>query len=187
MRNPDEARPSATSTRELGVLETVDAATPRSEARAPQPAAAQARAPRPIHVARDSVPRAYATRAGQLTLPSGLVIHGVPSSVSVRVVREQTGGEVWEIMDARGRRLALLRAESLGRIPLPAGQDLGQLASARSVGKRGDWGAPRVDVVSERILSESHVYTIERRTTGTAWIASGLDLSGRDARSRRSE
>jgi hypothetical protein len=120
-------------------------------------------------------------------LPSGLIIHGVPKSVSVRTVREQAGGDVWEITDARGRRLALLKAESLGRTVLPSSERLDELASARSVGQRSDWGAPRVDVVSERILNENYLYTIERRTQGTAWIASGLEFSGRASHSRWTE
>ena len=179
MRHPDEVRASDAATAgPLGELEPVNAAKPLAESGAPQPTAAQAAVLRPLQVAPGSVPQPYALREGQLILPSGLIIHGVPKSVSARTLREQGGGELWEIVDARGRRLALLKVESLGRMPLPGGAGLNQLSSARSVGPRSDWGAPHVDVVSERFLSESHVYTIERRTKGTAWIASGLDLSG---------
>jgi len=187
MRHPDELRSSAALTRSLGVLEPVNATKPRAEARPPHPRASYARPPRPILVAQDSVPRAYALRDGRLMLPFGLIIHGVPKSVSVRTVREQAGGDVWEITDARGRRLALLKAESFGRTVLPSSERLGELASARSVGQRSDWGAPRVNVVSERILNENYLYTIERRTKGTAWIASGLELSAHASHSRLTE
>jgi hypothetical protein len=120
-------------------------------------------------------------------LPFGLVIHGVPKSVSVRTVREQAGGDVWEITDARGRRLALLKAESLGRRLVTRSGRLDELASARSVGRRSDWGAPRVNVLSERFLAEDYLYTIERRTEGTAWIASGLDISAGGPHGRSAE
>jgi hypothetical protein len=84
---------------------------------------------------------------------------------------------VWEITDVRGQRLALLKEESLHRTLLPRGERLDDLGSAHSIGQRSDWGAARVNVVSERFLNENYLYTIERRTKGTAWIASGLDFS----------
>jgi hypothetical protein len=184
MRRPDDVRSSAARMRGLGVLEPVHAAKPRVEARSSQPTAAGPRTPRPIQVAPDSVRERYAVRDGQVLLPSGLIIHGVPKTVSVRSVREQGGGDVWEIVDARGERLALLKAESLSRSLVPRGASLNELAGARSVGPRSDWGAPHVKVVSESVLSENYVYTIERRAKGTEWIASGLEFSAHDARGR---
>ena len=184
MRHPDEIQSSTARAPTLGVLEQVRATKPRAESDPPRPTAAGPRSPRPILVARDSAPKRYALRDGQLQLPSGLIIHGVPKTVSVRSVREQGGGDVWEIVGARGERLALLKAESLSRSLVPKGASLGELASAPTVGPRSDWGAPRVNVVSERFLTENYVYTIERRTKGTAWIASGLELSEHDARAR---
>ena len=130
------------------------------------------------------MPRTYPVRQGQLALPSGLIIHNVPASVSVRTLREQGGGDVWELTDAQGRRLALLKAESLARTPVSRNERLSELESARSVGTRTDWGAPTVQVVSERILSETYLYTIERRAKGTSWIASGLELAEHDLRAR---
>ena len=184
MRHPDEVRSSAVPSRPLGVLEPASAAKPLAEPRAAQPRAAGARTLRPILVASDSVPRAYALRDGRLTLPSGLIIHRVPKSVSVRTLREHAGGELWEIVDARGQRIALLKAQALARTALPNSARLEDLTSARSVGPRSDWGAPHVDVVSERFLSERYVYTIERRAKGTDWIASGLELSAHGPRAR---
>lgn len=186
MRHPDEVRSSAIPARPLGVLEPANAAKPLAEPRTLQPRAAGARRLLPLQVASDTAPRAYALRDGRLTLPSGLVIHRVPKSVSVRTVREHAGGELWEIVDARGQRVALLKAQALARTAVPNSARLEDLTSARSVGPRSDWGAPRVDVVSERFLSERYVYTIERRARGTDWIASGLELSAHDAHPRDS-
>ena len=183
MRHPDDVGGSAAQTRSLGVLAPVRATTPRAESRAPQPSAARPQSPRPIRVAADSVPQRYTVRDGRLLLPSGLIIHGVPKTVAIRSVREQGGGEVWEILDARGGRLALLKEESLSRSLVPRGARLDELGNARSVGTRIDWGAPRVQVVSERIFGENYVYTIERRAKGTSWIAGGLELSSHDGRS----
>jgi hypothetical protein len=179
MRHPDEVRSSAAPSGQLGVLAPVNAGKPLAEPMPSQPRAASARPLRPIQVAQDSVPRAYLLRDGRLMLPSGLIIHSVPKSVSVRTVREQAGGDVWEIIDARSRRIALLKVEALARAPLPTSERLDEL---RSVGERSDWGAQRVSVISERFLSERYVYTIERLAKGTAWIASGLELSGHDPR-----
>jgi hypothetical protein len=64
---------------------------------------------------------------------------------------------------------------------------LPQTAAARQSGQRTDWGAARVKVVADRFLGENHVYTIERRAEGTAWIWSGLELSANAAHSRRAE
>lgn len=184
MRHPDEVRASAAKTDELGTLPLVHAGAPRAtpKPKHSQPTAARNKEFYPIQVAEDSAPRPYPLRDRQLTLPSGLIIHGVPKSVSVRTVRERAGGDVWEITDARGRRLALLKAESLHRRLWTTTARSDELANARSVGHRTDWGAPRVNVVSERFLSESYVYTIERRTDGTGWIASGLEFSANGRR-----
>ncbi|HKP58317.1 MAG TPA: hypothetical protein VJV78_16435 [Polyangiales bacterium] len=180
MRHPDEVRASAAKTEELGSLQLVNAGTPRATKAKPkpsQPTAAHSKEHYTIQIAQDSPPRPYPLRDRELTLPSGLIIHGVPKSVSVQTVRERAGGDVWEITDARGRRLALLKAQSLSRKLWTTSARSDQLASARSVGQRSDWGAPRVNVVSERYLSENYVYTIERRTEGTGWIASGLEFT----------
>jgi len=179
LRMRDEVSSSDSRTRALGSLAPVHVYTTEAPARSVRPKVAAPRVPRPIRVARDSVPKRYAVRDGQLLLPSGLIIRGVPNSVSVHSVREQGGGAIWEIVGARGERLALLKAESLSRRFVARSANLDELASARSVGPRSDWGAPRVDVVSERFLSENYLYTIERRAKGTAWIASGLELSAR--------
>jgi hypothetical protein len=140
-----------------------------------------AQAPAPIRLATQTASRPYALRDGDLVLPVGLIVHNVPKGVSVRIAQEQGGGDVWEILDARGRRAALLKAESLASGALPRGALLPQTANARSVGQRTDWGAAHVKVVIERFLNENHVFTIERRAEGTGWIWSGLELSSHAA------
>jgi hypothetical protein len=185
MHEPPAALASPTTApRPLGALEPVQAS-----ALADEPAVKQsiepAHAPAPIRLAPQAAPRPYALRGDALVLPVGLIVHGVPKGVSVRIVQEQGGGDVWEILDARGRRAALLKAESLASGALPQGALLVQTASARSVGERTDWGAAHVKVVTERFLNENHVFTIERRAEGTAWLWSGLELSSPAAASGR--
>jgi hypothetical protein len=46
-------------------------------------------------------------RDGNLVLPTGLIIHGVPKDVSVRIVQEQSGGDLWEVMEAGSDSLTL--------------------------------------------------------------------------------
>jgi hypothetical protein len=174
------------STSSLGTLEPVH--TPALQPESPKPpSAAAAQATAPIHVAAQTPPRPYALRDGNLVLPTGLIIHRVPKGVSVRVVQEQGGGDVWEVVDARARRIALLKAESLTIGAVPQGALLSQTANARSVGQRSDWGAASVKVVTDRFLNENHLYTIERRAEGTAWIWSGLELSSRPSETGRAE
>ena len=185
MRTPDAVPSPLASARPLGSLEPVRVTSAPVEPRPRPPVAPRVQVPTPIRVDPIPPPRPYALRDCQLVLPAGLIVHSVPKGVSARIVREQGGGEVWEIVDARGRRLALLRAESLGGAELPPGALLQQTATARGIGPRSDWGAARVKVVSDRFLDENHVYTIERRAEGTAWIWSGLELSSHAAQSGR--
>jgi hypothetical protein len=183
MHDPPAAQASsATPARSLGALEPVHAVAVADEPPVKQ-SIEPTQAPAPIRVATQTAPRPYALREGDLVLPVGLIVHSVPKGVSVRIVQEQGGGDVWEILDAHGRRAALLKAESLASGALPQGALLSQTANARSVGQRTDWGAAHVKVVTERFLNENHVFTIERRAEGTAWIWSGLELSGRAAAS----
>jgi hypothetical protein len=185
MRNPDAMPSPVASARPLGTLDLIHAASVQAESPRMQPVEPRVQAPIPIRIDPLPAPRFYALHDSKLVLPAGLIVHRVPKGVVVRIVQEQGGGEVWEIVDARGRRLALLRAESLGRGA--PGALLSQAAAARKSGQRTDWGAARVKVVTDRFLSENHVYTIERRAEGTAWISSGLELSGNAADSRRAE
>jgi hypothetical protein len=185
MRNPDAMPSPLASARPLGTLDLVKAAQVQAESPRPHPVELRVQAPIPIRIDPLRAPRSYALHDSKLVLPAGLIVHRVPKGVAVRIVQEQGGGEVWEIVDARGRRLALLRAESLGRGA--PGALLPQTAAARQSGQRTDWGAARVKVVADRFLGENHVYTIERRAEGTAWIWSGLELSANAAHSRRAE
>jgi hypothetical protein len=181
MHEPPAAHASpAASARPLGALEPVHTVAVADDPPVKQ-SIEPAQTPAPIRLATQTAARPYALRDGNLVLPVGLIVHSVPKGVSVRIVQEQGGGDVWEILDARGRRAALLKAESLTSGALPPGALLPQTASARSVGQRTDWGAAQVKVVTERFLNENHVFTIERRAEGTAWIWSGLELSSHAA------
>jgi hypothetical protein len=104
--------------------------------------------------------------------------------VAVRSLRAAEGSDLWEIVDARGRRMALLRAEAVRGGSHARGDLLSRSSAARSVAQRSDWGATRVKVLTDRFLGENHIYTIERRAEGTAWIWSGLELSSAPCGSR---
>lgn len=179
MRDPGHSPAAALR---LGELETVRAPAAQAESRSPRPAqpsgpaAAPPRALPPIRIAAAASPRAYALRDAALVLPGGLIIHNVPKGLGVRTAPAADGGELWEVVDARGRRMALLKAEAIRR-GASEGTLLSRTTAARSVGERSDWGARRIKVVSDRFLGENHVYTIERRADGTAWIWSGLELA----------
>jgi hypothetical protein len=181
MHDPSALASPAVSARPLGTLEPVRTPAIQQEPPSAQPSAAPVQPPAPIHVDAQAAPRPYALRDTDLVLPTGLIIHRVPKGVSVRVVQEQGGGDVWEVVDAHGRRSALLKAESLASGALSQGALLSQTANARSVAQRSDWGGASVKVVIDRFLNENHLYTIERRAEGTAWIWSGLELSSHAA------
>jgi len=183
MRDPDAMRSPGASQRPLGALTPTSSGRATDARRAPEAAprpAARAKTtvePPPLLVVSDGATRSdYPLRDGTLSLPGGLLIHGVPRGVAVRTVAEQrTGQTIWEIVDARGRRLALLQAERAGRVALRE-DPLRRTEDARAE-RRATWGKQTVQVVSDRFRGETHVYTIDRRATGTAWIWSGLELT----------
>ena len=162
----------------LGALQPV-AVPAQPEASKEPPVASATAAPAPIRLAREPAPEPYPLRDRDLALPGGLIIHGVPSSVSVRKAADLESGEpVFEFVDARGHRLALLKQTALARIALPGGGPLLQdTASTHTESARDDWDKTRINVVVDRFQSESHLYTLERRSADTDWIMNGLDLS----------
>lgn len=178
MRDPDTMGSQASS---LGALAPAraDYDPARSEPRAPH-ASANIRA---IRLARHPKPKPFPLRAGELVLPSGLVVHRVPKGISVRAGREQqTADMVWEISDARGRRLALLRERSFRRAAAESRSLLDETATLRLDATRSDWDQTPVRVVVDRIRAEHHIYTLERRSRGTGWIVSNLELTERRTR-----
>lgn len=187
MRSPDEVG-SPAGDQILGALRPVAAG---GEQPTPDPAAAAPLAgapPEPLKVA-PGPPRPRALSDGKLALSGGLILHHVPAGVAVRAVDEQrTGAELLEIVDRRGRRLALLKETSFGRAALPQGSSLlEQAATTRSRARREDWDRTPVEVVIDTFHSETHLYTLERRARGTDWIWSGLELATNTAESSRAE
>jgi hypothetical protein len=178
MRDPDTTGSPAS---ELGALQT---AKPSYDPQRREPSAPEGTATiRAIRLARHPKPQPYPLRAGELVLPSGLVVHRVPKGVSVRAGREQqTADMVWEISDARGRRLALLRERTFRRAAAESGSLLDETATLRLDATRSDWDPNPVRVVVDRIRAEHHIYTLERRVRGTGWIVGNLELTHRRAR-----
>lgn len=163
---------------QLGVLQPVPVAL-TAEARA-EPAQPAQPTPQPLHVASQPSPQPYPLRKGDLVLPSGLVIHNVPAGVSVRRVDEvETKDSIYELVDARGRRIALLKETALSKVAMPGGPPLLEATAASSAQAKRDWNEKAVDVTTDRFQSESHLYTLERRSTDTDWIMGGLELGQR--------
>jgi len=162
----------------LGSLEPVPVAA-RPDPRA-QPAASVTPAEQPpMRVARVQSPRPYPLRNGALVLPGGLIIHHVPENVVVYTVLEQNSRDnVLELVDPRGRRIALLKETAVSSVAMPSGAPLlGATAATHSQATREDWATSPVAVVVDRFSSETHLYTLERRAQGTDWIWAGLELS----------
>jgi hypothetical protein len=166
---------------ELGVLQPVAVPAPPSP---PEPGAASASSPAPsepapIRIAAAPAPEPVALRGRDLVFAGGLIIHGVPASVTVRKVSELgSDAPVLELVDKRGRRLALLKETSLTRVALPGGSPLLEAtAAARTEATRDDWDTTPVKVAVDRFQSDTHVYVLERRATGTDWIQSGLEIT----------
>lgn len=181
MRHPD-ALTAPTTRQPLGAFATssVTAAIERDAPRARGTKRESAANPplAPIRLTLDAKPRPYPLHDGELNLPTGLVIHRVPKGVSVKTAREQqTGDVVWEIADPRGRRLALLKARSFRRAAAATAPVLDETRTLRLEARRNDWGAAPVRVVVDRFRSEHHIYTLERRAQGSAWIWSNLELT----------
>ena len=175
MRNPDDFQPPS-SKLGVGVLEAT-AASYQDERRTSAPKSAEPQLT-PIRLAQDPRHRPYPLRAGELVLPSGLVVHRVPKGIVVRTAREQrTGDLVWEIADPRGRRLALLKERSFRRAAAATAPVLDETATLRLEARRDDWDATPVRVVVDRFRAEHHIYTLERRASGTGWIMSNLELT----------
>lgn len=177
MRSPD--RRTSPGAQRLGTLSAVEPnASAGNVAREP---AAVAGKPTPeppplITVADDARRQDVGLRDGTLSVPGGLLLHRIPKGVAVRTVSEQrTGEQVWEFVDARGRKLALLKAERAGRAALR--DDALERTDDARARRNARWGKSNVPVVTERFRGETHVYTIDRRATGTEWIWSGLELA----------
>jgi hypothetical protein len=197
-RKPPEPRPSrrsdelamrapgtATATpgsAPLGSLQPV-AVTDRPEPRV-QPAARAANIEQPpIFIDNEQSPRPHPLHDGALVLPGGLIIHRVPRNVTARMVVEQGSGDpVLELVDPRGRRIALLKETPISHVAMPGGAPLlGATEPTHSEAKRERWATSPVPIVVDRFSSETHLYAIERRASGTDWIWSGLELSPRRA------
>ena len=179
MRDPDAlVSPAAQQLGALSPTAVTYDAKPRQTPAREAPAAVAA-----IRLARHPTPRPYPLRGGELVLPSGLIVHRVPKGISVRTGREQqTADMVWEIADARGRRLALIKERSFRRAAASTASVLDQTATVRVEEKRGDWDDAPVRVIVDRFRADDHIYTLERRARGTGWIMSNLELAERSAR-----
>jgi hypothetical protein len=177
MREPGARSPGVA---ELGTLKPV-AVPAQPEQRAEPSANAAAIEQGPIRVANEQPPAPYPLRDGALVMPGGLIIHDVPSKVTVRTVHEQGSGDaVLELVDPRGRRIALVKETPLSHVAMPGGAPLlGAAAATHDQAKREDWATSPVNVVVDRFSSETHLYVLERRAQGTDWIWSGLELSPR--------
>jgi hypothetical protein len=179
MREPAARTPGID---QLGNLEPVAVAAQPEQRVQPAVNAAPAEQP-PIRIAREHAPRPYPLRNGALVLSGGLIIHDVPRDVAVHSVVEQGSRDpVLELVDPRGRRVALLKETALSSVAMPGGAPLlGATAATHSQAKRDDWATSPVQVVVDRFSSETHLYTLERRAAGTDWIWAGLELSPRRA------
>jgi hypothetical protein len=142
----------------------------------------------PIRIAAEPKPRPYPLRDSELVLPSGLVIHRVPKGTTVQSAREQqTGDMVWEIADARGRRVALLKERSFRAASAATAPVLDATTTLRLEARRSDWGPAPVRVIVDRFRGEHYIYTLERRESGAEWIWSNLELTNRPASEPRGE
>ena len=168
---------SASGQPPLGTLQLV--AVPEQVEPRAAPGTPAATQPAPIRIDRAAVPEPVALDGRDLVLPGGLIIHGVPPSVTARTVREQRSQEpVLELVDKRGSRLALLKETSLTRVALPGGAPLLSATAATHIeATRDDWDKTPVRIEVDRLQSDTHLYVIERRTAGTDWIPGGLELS----------
>lgn len=178
-----ESSPTGLDT--LGALEQVS--VPKvTEPPAKTEADTETKPPGPILIQKDKPPRPYALNGDKLILPTGLTIHRVPKRTVVRIVTERrTGRSIWEIVDKRKRRLALLRAQSWREVVQEEGRSITKNArSIRLRARREDWGPKPVQIIVDRFTSETHVYTLERRATGTDWIWSGLEIEPAESVSR---
>ncbi len=178
MRDPQRRGAGGTH---LGELQPVAVPARPEPAKGP-PQRAREQGPPPIRIATEKGAKAVPLQGRDLVLPDGLIIHDVRKGVTARTVQEQgTGDSVLELLDARGRRLALLKQIRLSRVALRGGPLLDATAETHERGRRRDWGAGGVRVVIDRFRHESRLYTLERRADGTDWIWSGLELSSHPA------
>lgn len=161
----------------LGTLQPVAIPT-QPEINKEPPAPAAEPEPAPIRVAKQPAPEPYALRARDLVLSGGVVIHDVPKSVRVRSVSEAgSEGALLEVVDAHGRRLALIKQTPLTEVALPGGEPLlAQSAASHREAQRDDWDKTPTAVIVDRFRSETHLFTIERRSSGTEWLIGGLEL-----------
>jgi hypothetical protein len=161
----------------LGTLQPVAVpAQPQSNKEPPAPVAEPA--PAPIRVAAQPAPEPYPLHGRDLVLTGRVVIHDVPKSVRVRTVTEAgSEGALLEVIDAHGRRLALIKQTPLSEVALPGGPPLlAQSAASHREAQRDDWDKTPTAVIVDRFRSETHLLTIERRATGSEWLIGGLEL-----------
>lgn len=181
MRDPDQVAAPRAKAAPLGALAPVVQDLPPSEPPAHGKAAdlpKQGAPPPLIQVADDAQGKPYPLQEGDLVLPTGLIIHHVPKGVSARVLRERgEGDEVWELVDARGRRLALIKARSWRRAASSEADLLTDTRTTPGAVRRATWQGKSVQVVTDRFRSDTHIYTIDRRSGGTDWIFRGLELA----------
>lgn len=177
MRSPTEAA-SPASRGSLGGLEAVDVAA-RGEAAPESRESATSSVPPPLRVNESSGRRAVTLDGQALVLPGGLTLQRVPSGVRVRLRSEQTtGSDLWEVVDARERRLALVKLTSLRRVGVsPTVGILDETRSVQGVARTARWNGKQARIVTDRFQNDTHLYTIERRAEGTDWIRSGLELT----------
>ncbi|MFI5308730.1 MAG: hypothetical protein ACHQ53_15340 [Polyangiales bacterium] len=163
---------------EIGQLQPVPVPV-KTEPGAAPPQGARAKGPPPIRIVATRQVTPVPLRGRDLVLPGGLVIHDLPSGVTARVVREQgTGDDVIELVDARGRRLALVKETRPSQLGVAGGQSLLQAtAETHEQAQRSDWGPTSIRVVVDRFRHDALIYVLERRATGTDWIQRGLELA----------
>ena len=172
MREPDARDQPG----ELGALQPVAVSLTAEPTAAPVATTAPS-APSPLRVAKDPPPQPYALRERDLVLPGGLAIHDVPAGVTVRRVDAlETKNSIYELVDARGRRVALIEETALSKVALPGGPPLLQATAASSARAKREWNDKPVDVTTDRFQNDTHLYTLERRSAGTDWIVAGLEL-----------
>jgi hypothetical protein len=180
MRDPDRVSPNRAADASLGTLAPVEQDLPGEARAAPSKADDLPKGATPpplIQVMDDAQGKPYPLRDGALVLTSGLVIHRVPKGVSARTLRERaTGDEVWEMVDARGKRLALIKERSWRRAASSEADLVNDTRAMPGAVRRATWQGRSVQVVTDRFRSDSHIYTVDRRANGTDWIWRGLEL-----------
>jgi hypothetical protein len=114
--------------------------------------------------------REESIEGGRFAAASGFSIEGVPRGV--RFLRVAVAPTVWEVVDRRGRRLALVSEEPWSRAADPGERPAGEIEQWRLLAD--DWGGDRVRIVVERFGDERFTYRVERLDgPGSAFLGAG--------------